>query len=78
MPAATKASRYRSIVIPPFPRDRELYHLKAPECQSAASRRRGPVMDIDAAFVVKDSGGQKLAYVYFEDEPGTFRSAIQQ
>jgi hypothetical protein len=35
-------------------------------------------MDIDAAFVVKDSGGQKLAYVYFEDEPGTFRSAIQQ
>jgi hypothetical protein len=25
---------------------------------------------IGAAFVVKDSGGQKLAYVYFEDEPG--------
>jgi hypothetical protein len=23
-----------------------------------------------AAFVVKDSAGQKLAYVYFEDEPG--------
>jgi hypothetical protein len=23
-----------------------------------------------AAFVVKDSTGQKLAYVYFEDEPG--------
>jgi hypothetical protein len=23
-----------------------------------------------AAFVVKDSGGQQLAYVYFEDEPG--------
>ena len=22
------------------------------------------------AFVVKDSAGQKLAYVYFEDEPG--------
>jgi len=28
------------------------------------------VEDIDAAFVVKDSAGQKLAYVYFEDEPG--------
>jgi hypothetical protein len=28
------------------------------------------VEDIDAAFVVKDSAGQKLAYVYFEEEPG--------
>jgi hypothetical protein len=28
------------------------------------------VEDIDAAFVVKDSAGQQLAYVYFEDEPG--------
>jgi len=27
------------------------------------------VEDIGAAFVVKDSAGQKLAYVYFEDEP---------
>jgi hypothetical protein len=26
--------------------------------------------DSRAAFVVKDSTGQKLAYVYFEDEPG--------
>jgi hypothetical protein len=24
----------------------------------------------DACFVVKDSTGQKLAYVYFEEEPG--------
>jgi hypothetical protein len=24
----------------------------------------------DACFVVKDGAGQKLAYVYFEDEPG--------
>jgi hypothetical protein len=23
-----------------------------------------------AAFVVKDNGGQKLAYVYYEEEPG--------
>jgi hypothetical protein len=28
------------------------------------------VENIGAAFVVKDSAGQKLAYVYFEDEPG--------
>jgi len=25
---------------------------------------------LDAAFVVKDSGGQKLGYFYFEEEPG--------
>jgi hypothetical protein len=28
------------------------------------------VEDIGAAFVVKDSTGQQLAYIYFEDEPG--------
>jgi hypothetical protein len=28
------------------------------------------VEDIGAAFVVKDSAWQKLACVYFEDEPG--------
>jgi len=27
------------------------------------------VEDIDAAFVVKDSAEQKLAYVYYEEEP---------
>ena len=41
----------------------------------AASRRPRSVEGIGAdvqraAFVVKDSTGQKLAYVYFEDEPG--------
>ena len=38
------------------------------------TQRRFPppwtVEETDARFVVKDSSGQKLAYVYFEDEPG--------
>jgi hypothetical protein len=33
------------------------------------------IEDIGAAYVVKDSGGQKLAYVYYEDEPGRRSSA---
>ena len=28
------------------------------------------VEELDACFVVIDSAGQKLAYVYFEEEPG--------
>ena len=28
------------------------------------------IEDIDAAFVVRDNGGQALAYVYYEEEPG--------
>jgi hypothetical protein len=32
--------------------------------------------ETEACFIVKDSGGQKLAYIYFEDEPGR-RSAAK-
>jgi hypothetical protein len=34
------------------------------------------VEELDACFVVRDHNGQKLAYVYFEDEPGR-RSAAK-
>ena len=34
------------------------------------------VEELDACFVVKDSNGQRLAYVYYEEEPGR-RSAAK-
>jgi hypothetical protein len=34
------------------------------------------VEELDACFVVRDHNGQRLAYVYFEDEPGR-RSAAK-
>ena len=43
------------------------------------SPRRFPPWSIDeleACFVVRDHDGQRLAYVYFEDEPGQ-RSAAK-
>jgi hypothetical protein len=42
--------------------------------QAEVKPRRFPppwsVEETKACFIVKDQTGQKLAYVYFEDEPG--------
>jgi hypothetical protein len=37
---------------------------------TAAPRRPWTVEEQPACFVVRDSNGQQLAYVYFEDDPG--------
>jgi len=46
----------------------------------AVSDRRFPppwsVEELEACFIVKDSAGQKLAFVYYEEEPGR-RSAAK-
>ena len=34
------------------------------------------VEELEACFVVRDQGGQQLAYIYFENEPGQ-RSAAK-
>jgi hypothetical protein len=48
--------------------------LEKVECRPQQSRARFPlpwsVEELNAWFVVRDDNGQKLAYVYFEDEPG--------
>jgi hypothetical protein len=33
------------------------------------------VEELEACFIVKDNAGQKLAFVYFEEEPGRRSSA---
>ena len=39
-------------------------------CPLVASHHPGQSKKLDACFVVIDSAEQKLAYVYFEEEPG--------
>jgi hypothetical protein len=49
------------------------WEIDDPETSLPPSRRFPPpwsVEDTVAAFVVKDSGGQKLGYFYYEEEPG--------
>ena len=33
------------------------------------------VEELSACFVVKDSAGQKMAFIYFEEEPGRRKAA---
>jgi hypothetical protein len=62
--------------------DAWLAKLESPRADEPSVRygRRFPppwtVEELDACFVVKDSAGQQLAYVYFENEPGR-RSAAK-
>jgi hypothetical protein len=52
---------------------RSTVQTNAAHVLTMADRRFPPpwtVEDIGAAFVVKDCTGQRLAYVYFEEEPG--------
>jgi hypothetical protein len=43
---------------------------------TAASRRRGQSKLSAACFIVRDSGGRALAYVYYEDELGVASAII--
>jgi hypothetical protein len=58
---------------------RDPHGLPGSHCEGHASQSPLPaawsIEDIGAAFVVKDSGGQKLAYFYYEEEPGRRSSA---
>ena len=57
----------------------KLESSRADQAPVMPSRRFPPpwcVEELDACFVVRDNSGQKLTYVYFEEEPGR-RSAAK-
>ena len=63
---------------PPAPPIRCAAHRAWP-CKLIPARRFPPPWSVEeqpACFVVRDSNGQQLAYVYFEEEPGR-RSAAK-
>jgi hypothetical protein len=73
-----------ALSVGPFAAWGEGQKSESARCHARGGRRLGPptlvpgrrfpppwsVDELDACFVVTDSAGQKLAYVYFEDEPG--------
>jgi hypothetical protein len=47
--------------------------VRSQRAASDAGKKKWPpwsMEDIGAAFIVKDAGGQKLGFVYYEEEPG--------
>jgi hypothetical protein len=63
----------------PYRSGRSTHWVKSAGSVASGGLRRFPppwsVEELDSCFVVKDRGGQKLAFVYFEDEAGKRVSA---
>jgi len=54
-----------------------VYRHRSPSEIQVSFRRFPPlwsIEELEACLVVKDSAGQKLAYVYFEEQPGGFNT----
>src|ERR1700691_4526909 len=66
--ATLQGTRINVVTPAPFRSNRD---QDAPDTVMPPRRFPPPWMvdELDAAFVIRDHGGQALAYVYFEDEP---------